>query len=384
MEQTKETITASLISIRGGLSVISKCSEAIKAVEEQKEQLNKDIKSKERSIEIFEEDIIKLENNINKEELLIQQKKQLSSDDLAYITNKANENTPKHYIHFQWGNFIWCWLSGAVVGGMFCMAKNLAVIIIGMIIAVGIISSYPIYIIVKKKNRPKKYQKNYNELKNKYSAEIHSKNLSDIRKSEENINYYKNKIKSNQINKDKLTNELDDLLIKKERLEIDSKVIIRENSTTAKSVALALQERYGMIIDESDWKNIDLIIHYIVTGRADTVKEALYQVDRQRQTEQIVHAIKEASQAVGNHINNAFNKLGTALTESFTILDIHIQSIGDSIRKSNEISQSQNEKLLDKIEKHIEETKVQNVLLEKATRTSDELLSDLKYAQNYW
>ena len=55
----------------------------------------------------------------------------------------------------------------------------------------------------------------------------------------------------------------------------------------------ALITEFSSVLDPRDWANIDLIIFYYETGRADTLKEALQQVDRQRQNEALIKAIKE-------------------------------------------------------------------------------------------
>lgn len=74
------------------------------------------------------------------------------------------------------------------------------------------------------------------------------------------------------------------------------------------------------LIDFRDWENVDLIIYYFETGRADDMKEALQLVDRQRQTDQIVEAIENASESISRTIDRSMAQLGSALAQSFSVL----------------------------------------------------------------
>lgn len=69
-----------------------------------------------------------------------------------------------------------------------------------------------------------------------------------------------------------------------------------------------------------DWENVDLLIYYFETGRADDMKEALQLVDRQRQTEMLAKAIAMASAEISKTIHHSMNQLGSALAQSFGLL----------------------------------------------------------------
>ena len=74
------------------------------------------------------------------------------------------------------------------------------------------------------------------------------------------------------------------------------------------------------LIDFRDWENVDLIIYYFETGRADDMKEALQLVDRQRQTDQIARAIAMASREICRTFDDSMRRLGSALAQSFSVL----------------------------------------------------------------
>lgn len=143
----------------------------------------------------------------------------------------------------------------------------------------------------------------------------------------------------------------------------------------------ALQSTFDIVINESDWKNLDLIIHYLTTGRADTIKEALYQVDRQRQTDQIVKAISIATEAMASHIENAYYKLGDGLARCFSRLNSNLQSMTREIVSAEKNSNSE---IARKLDMQISEAKTNSILLAKSNQTTEELLHDLRYNQRFW
>ncbi len=146
----------------------------------------------------------------------------------------------------------------------------------------------------------------------------------------------------------------------------------------------ALQETYGTFLSEADWQNIDLIIHYIQTGRADNLKEALYQVDRQRQNDRIVDAIREAKEAICRHIESAFSRMGQALTLCFEKLDMRIQGLSAQMVETQKATLATSNAMLERLDTQIAATQANTALLEKANASSDELIHDLRYNQKYW
>ena len=192
--------------------------------------------------------------------------------------------------------------------------------------------------------------------------------------------------------------DFDDLLKLKleynDRLAIEKRNLEKVSQDVDKSIKLiaersnsfvhAMRTTYVDVITESDWDNVDLIIHYFETGRADTLKEALQQVDRQKQTDQIVRAIKEASSSISRHIESAFSRMGQALALSFNRLDSSLKTISSQLEKNQRSSIDLNDRLLAKIDEHINITEMNAVLLEKANKTSSELLDDLRYNQRFW
>ena len=190
-------------------------------------------------------------------------------------------------------------------------------------------------------------------------------------------------------------------------LERENEIIVRNDSiksiaNEAKDVKNALVLAYGEMIAESDWENTDLLIYYFETGRADSVKEALLLVDKQRQTDQIVGAISAASIAVQSSIQTAPIRMARALQESFNIIGDQLSQISrgvSGLERETKRTRYENERLAEEQgralnnlgarfsemqQKQLSATDLSNALLEKANRSSEELLNDLRYGQKYW
>lgn len=153
----------------------------------------------------------------------------------------------------------------------------------------------------------------------------------------------------------------------------------------ADRVYKALKEAYSSILMEQDWCNIDLLIFYFITGRVDTLKEALQYVDKERQTQRIEQAVRDASIQIRSAIGEAASYLGNILEDSFGRLNakmnaiaVGISSLHSSIGSLNsQVSRSNaiNSEIL-------KSSELNSALLAKANKNSDELTNELKYMKN--
>lgn len=179
--------------------------------------------------------------------------------------------------------------------------------------------------------------------------------------------------------------------------------ILPKSTAVAQSVRKAMLETSKGILNESDWQNIDFLIFYLETGRADSLKEALQLVDKQRQTDQITRAICEATHHISNVLNAGFNRLGSLMQSCFYNLGQQIQynhneamntmltsfaSLESSINAGNREISNRLENLDSSIKTEGEriaavET-LNSALLNKANESSDQLMYELRYNQRYW
>ena len=142
-------------------------------------------------------------------------------------------------------------------------------------------------------------------------------------------------------------------------------------------IAKALRESYDNLIDFRDWGNIDLIIFYFETGRADTLKEALYQVDRERQNERLIGALEEATSAIVDSINSSIARLGNRITNCTNRLNSNIARYEQESLSMQKATNKQLKNLNVKVD-------VSNSLLQKANVSSSELIEDLRFHQKNW
>ncbi|MBO5379544.1 MAG: hypothetical protein J6A90_04380 [Clostridia bacterium] len=74
------------------------------------------------------------------------------------------------------------------------------------------------------------------------------------------------------------------------------------------------------IIDENNWKNIDLIIYMLESKRASTPNDALQQIDLHRHTEKMM-GIDVAAETICNTILNEPNKIENAIISSISLIN---------------------------------------------------------------
>lgn len=155
----------------------------------------------------------------------------------------------------------------------------------------------------------------------------------------------------------------------------------------------ALVAQFKSVLDIRDWQHIDLVIFYFETGRADTLKEALQQVDRKVQTDEIIEAIETAGQNISSTIRMSMNELRGDLNRSFAKLSVQLadqhreqmsalNSISGNIEKTNESLaklQQTSEKNGESIEKLTSAAYLNNALLTKINYDSLSLMSDVDY-----
>lgn len=93
-------------------------------------------------------------------------------------------------------------------------------------------------------------------------------------------------------------------------LEEELSFINKAWQNRSRALLAELASAFTPTIDLRDWENLDLVIFYMETGRADTIKEALQQVDRQRQNNAIIDAIGLATKQISATISNGMLALG--------------------------------------------------------------------------
>lgn len=133
----------------------------------------------------------------------------------------------------------------------------------------------------------------------------------------------------------------------------------------------ALVAQFKSVLDIRDWEHIDLIIFNFETGRADTLKEALQQVDRRVQTDEIIEAIESAGSSIAATINVTMNELRSDLNKSFNRLSEQL-----AIQHAEQMT------ALGNINRNIERTNESIAKLQSATENNGKTLENISSAAN--
>lgn len=132
----------------------------------------------------------------------------------------------------------------------------------------------------------------------------------------------------------------------------------------------ALQKEYSSVLDERNWKNIDLILFAFETGRADNLKEALAFADQESRTRRIEKAIQNATNQICSTIRSEVSSLRNTVQTCCNRLSAQIQNIGDKVLASNRAILSAQEAMLT-------EQRMTNALIEKSNMSSMQLMDDI-------
>lgn len=391
MEEKNLALSAELIGLRGGLSLISKYTDEIKRCQHDDQLANEETKKKafdlqkiNEKCELIEADISIQEEyceNLRKEYAKIKS----SSPDLIATVYGGQPVAPRYS---DTSAKRWGWLLGlcfvVVILCVWRIRTDPMIYILFPAFLATLISNHIIFRPIIHLVRCGKHRK---KMANYKKSVLQSKDNS-IKKEEQDLEEMK------AVRKDAILERKNAELDLQKQVENE----IQRNRENAEMISIlaekshavneSLRATYNVLLLECDWNNVDLVLHYIETGRAESLKEALQQVDRQRQTDQITNAIKSASAAMSSHLESAFSRLGDALAGCFGRLNASIQDATSQFERQLEISQRManeaNQQLLDRLDKQISATEMQSILLEKANKSSDELLYDLRYNQKFW
>ncbi|MBQ8881984.1 MAG: hypothetical protein IJY70_01140, partial [Clostridia bacterium] len=326
----KQEITTNLLTLRGGLSVISQITDKIRAEEERVIKEKNIIDERKAKIEELQSEILNEEAKLTaqKEELLrIKEEKErkikperiekIASKKVVDLYPKIENLTKKKWFSIFLTTAITLALLFAI-----SMAGNLLIGIIGLSVCVLAIVGVIVWIIARNAYMMHKRKSMLGYVGKKIEKEIIDEYNTRIKDLEKIIvapivkNIERLRAEQNEIN-----GSIEEQKNVCEIVKSGCGVKIEEMALNAKAIKEALLEKFSVFLSESDWSDIDLVMYYIETGRADSIKEALKQVDQLHQTEQIIKTIKEANESMEILVGNCFERMGNALAQSFSELN---------------------------------------------------------------
>lgn len=151
--------------------------------------------------------------------------------------------------------------------------------------------------------------------------------------------------------------------------ELDNKKILfsnvkKEIGREVEIIDHTLVSIFGTILDKRDWENLDLIIYYYETGRADSVKEALQLVDKEKRNDALVEAIGIAT----NEICQSIHFLGKVIIQGFSSLSAQLEA--------------QRAQIAGAMSAILTQQTLNNALLAKANVSSKQMVEQMKTLNN--
>ena len=174
---------------------------------------------------------------------------------------------------------------------------------------------------------------------------------------------------------EKFRNVINENLTSANTIETDINKEVSIKTLDCNSLYQALTNTYNSFLDERDWQNLDLLIFYFETRRADDMKEALQLVDKQVQNNAIVQAIGNATNQICNTIRSGFQQLQTTLVQGFTVLNEQLTAIYEMQNAHFEIQNAQLARIGSAVN-------LNNALQAKANVDSMRLMQDVSYMRN--
>ncbi len=302
----KEELVANLYTLRAGLSVISKQKDIVDSQQKQIDGVMAEIDKCKSEIKVLNNQINSTNYNITvvlPDEL---------KDKKASCRSEIDEQRPSKKNTIALTIALFFIFAPALMSVSAFLLGPLTVtavlgVVVGLVIDVSLVGlivglNYK----VKNNKLNKRLSQKYSDLEREYDRYIADEN--------KRLNEQKSRLKS-------LERQLSEY---KEKNMVEAIQSYAENAHPAILLAdemrNALNAQYTPILSQSDWANIDLLIYYLSTGRADDLKEALIQYDRQRQTDEIVGAIRQAAIMVSNQIREAAFNLGKLMASCFDVL----------------------------------------------------------------
>lgn len=190
--------------------------------------------------------------------------------------------------------------------------------------------------------------------------------------SSSGFNYYKNWVRKMRKSKKQLNNFIvlyQQYISNTEKMKKEGNTQISILKRNSETLFMVLQRQFSYILDMRDWQHLDLVIFYLETGRADSIKEALQLVDREVQTQRIANAIQQATAQICNTLALGFTVLQQTINSGFNMISRQIAASSANVS-------AQLASLTGAVN-------MNNALRAKANVSSEQLMKDVQALRNY-
>lgn len=269
------------------------------------------------------------------------------------------------------------WIAGTF-GDLF-FPLNILAFAGGVLSAAGAIASVVFAVIVFKhflsNCSDKIYKTNKNEMREKARRSRDDK----IRNYEKKCADAQEKSAAAERDSERYGKEIEVLQSKSDSIDAKYTQPIESAVSNCKAIDSFATNNYSKILSVSDWDDLDLIIYYLETNRADTIKEALQLKDRQRQNDELVKAIDNAGQSISDTISGGFMQMRTDMVKCFAIVSKQIQIVAEQQDSRMRAIENSIDGMKGAVFSLAGAVNVQNALQAKANATSAQLVGDMNY-----
>ena len=162
--------------------------------------------------------------------------------------------------------------------------------------------------------------------------------------------------------------------------------ILPQSNAKILSIKKALLETSKGVLCECDWYKLDLLIYYLETGLADSLKEALLLAETQSQTNQIKNAINTAANHISYTIRASMDEVKGLLSLNFeqlsqTIKSNHTKTMNAFLNLESAVN-TNNEKISNLNAAVISERELEAAFRKRSNESSEKLVSLLEESQN--
>lgn len=330
--EEKEKLFLEFHSIRSGLSLIHDNEKEI-------DQINADLQKQADERSKLESDNNLLSKNIkNKQTEIIRVESQISNlEEKKSTINIRQKAKSKESPYFPIG---WLILIVACVAALVCIFifyapdafaveyPEIAISVLEFIIVLGIVVGPGIFFTIRFFQGLNKMMKFKSKLlADSYQEDVECSTL--IPQLKERIVKINDQIAASEDSIAK-NNELLALPV-----EVPQRLIELERNNSI--ILESLITNHTSVICRDDWKYTDLLIYYISTGRAESLKEALQLVDRQVQTDQIVSSIEKLNETLNSTLIQGFKFLGEVIDTNLKELSFQVSSLSVGVMKTHSL-----------------------------------------------
>ena len=183
--------------------------------------------------------------------------------------------------------------------------------------------------------------------------------------------------KEDELNKKLVDDKRALIATKREQEETLSKHLYNANM-----VLNSLVENYSSLLDTRDWVNLDLTLYNIETGRADSVKEALQQVDMENRNNRLIDSMGVATRQIAESITNGMRNVGITVASCAQLLASQLSIISnqvDALSYQVENIETSQRKLRSEIAElaSVSKSAIENSMRGKANTSSKEMVDDI-------